>query len=531
MLEETAAQESVDTHQPPPRVADPCTFVIFGATGDLAKRKLAPALYNLASAGLLHEQTRIIGVGRDAFSREQYQHKIETDVRQFGGEPVDPKALNGLLECAEYVRGAFDDERTFRNLKDALARKGDSGPTNALFYLATPPTLFAPIVEQLGRAGLLDESTGGWRRVVVEKPFGRDLDSARDLNRRLLQQLDEHQIYRIDHYLGKETVQNIIAFRFGNGIFEPIWNRRYIDNVQITVAESVGVELRGGYYDRAGALRDMVQNHLFQLLAVTAMEPPISFQADRVRDERLKVLQAVRPYTMDAALGDVVRAQYGAGHGGGNSVNAYRSEPRVAPDSTTETYVALKVLVENWRWADVPFYLRTGKRMAGRVTEIVIQFKRAPLALFGTTPSESARPNLLVIRIQPCEGISLRFEAKVPGPKVRLSSVGMDFSYSDHFHEPPNTGYETLLYDCMVGDATLFNRADIVEAGWRIVDPILQAWAQSDARALPEYPAGTWGPAEADALLAREGRAWHDARTDTHSEPCDQGAPSSAAAD
>jgi glucose-6-phosphate 1-dehydrogenase len=504
----TATLAPVVQHGPP--VADPCTFVIFGATGDLAKRKLLPALYNLAFAGLLDDRFIIVGVGRERLSTDRYRQKIEADIRQFGPSSIDDRSVGRLVERSMYVGGEFDDERTYRQLATTLSGPGDARPENAFFYLATPPALFGEIVERLGGAGLMEEANGAWRRVVVEKPFGHDLASARDLNRRLLAVLRERQIYRIDHYLGKETVQNIIAFRFGNGIFEPIWNRRYIDHVQITVAEAGGVEQRGGYYDGAGALRDMVQNHLFQLLAVTAMEPPISFQADRVRDERLKVLQAMAPFTAESARRDVVRAQYAEGEVEGQVVPAYRREPKVADASTTETYVAMKVLVENWRWADVPFYLRTGKRLSERATEIAIQFKRAPLALFGHDPREPGHANWLVVRIQPCEGMSLRFQAKIPGPDVRLGSVDMQFSYSDHFGEAPNTGYETLLYDCMTGDATLFHRADIVDAGWQIVDPVLEAWAAAPRDGLAFYPAGTWGPAEAAALLAREGRSWRD---------------------
>lgn len=339
------------------------------------------------------------------------------------------------------------------------------------------------------------------------KPFGRDLESARALNRLLGTLLEEHQIYRIDHYLGRETVQNIMAFRFANGIFEPIWNRRYVDHVQITVAETVGVEQRGGYYDEVGALRDMVQNHLFQLLALTAMEPPISFLADAVRDERVKVLRAIRPLLPHELDRYVVRAQYGPGEVEGTPVPAYRQEPNVAPGSTTETYVALKLLVDNWRWADVPFYLRTGKRLPQRLTEVVMQFKRAPLQLFRETPVECLPPNQLVLCLQPNEGIALRFEAKVPGPRVRLGTVRMDFSYADYFGMRPTTGYETLLYDAMIGDATLFHRADIVEAGWTVVEPILQAWEGSRA-GVHTYAAGSWGPEAADTLTAQDEREW-----------------------
>ena len=489
-------------------VAVPCAVVIFGASGDLAMRKLVPALYNLKSDGLLSDRFTLVGVGRDPMTRSQYQQKIEQDVCRFGPQPVDHPQAAWLAARASYVSGAYDDEGTFWRLREELASQHDV-PESVLFYLATPPALFEPIVGQLGAVGLVDESAGAWRRVIIEKPFGRDLDSARLLNRRILAVLQEPQVYRIDHYLGKETVQNIMALRFGNGIFEPIWNRNHINHVQITVAETVGVEQRGGYYDTSGALRDMVQNHLFQLLAVTTMEPPSSFLAEPVRDERLKVLEAVRPFTAETSRREVVRGQYGAGHGLGRDLPAYRVEPKVPFASHTETYVALKVLIDNWRWADVPFYLRTGKRLASRVTEIAIQFKGAPLALFRETPAHRMPSNWLVLRIQPSEGISLQFEAKVPGPRVRLGTVKMDFSYADYFGRSPSTGYETLLYDCMVGDPTLFHRADIVEAGWEIVSPILDAWQQPNAAPVADYPAGTWGPTAADTLLRRDGRAWH----------------------
>jgi glucose-6-phosphate 1-dehydrogenase len=360
-------------------------------------------------------------------------------------------------------------------------------------------------VRQLGAAGLFDEGTG-WRRVVIEKPFGRDLKSARELNHLLAEELEERQIYRIDHYLGKETVQNVMAFRFGNGIFEPIWNRRYVDHVQITVAETVGVEQRGSYYDQTGALRDVVQNHMFQLLAITAMEPPNSFEANAVRDEREKLLRAIHPLVVDGP-GDVsVRGQYTAGTVDWEKVAGYREEPHVAPASHAETYAALKLQVDNWRWAGVPFYLRTGKRLQARASEIVVQFRPAPFSLFRETPMENLEPNQLVIRVQPNEGIALRFLAKVPGPDVQLGTVRMDFSYADYFGLKPNTGYETLLYDVMTGDSTLFHRADIVETGWAIVEPLLEAWAAGEG--LTFYPAGSWGPGEADALIGRDGRKW-----------------------
>jgi glucose-6-phosphate 1-dehydrogenase len=481
---------------------------MFGASGDLAMRKLVPALYNVKSDGLLNDRFTLVGVGRDPMSREQYQQKIERDIVRFGPQPVDVGRATWFASRATYISGAYDSEHTYRQLREELT--GGDGPANILFYLATPPSLFQTIVGQLGAVGLVDESSGSWRRVIIEKPFGRDLESARELNRNILAVLRERQVYRIDHYLGKETVQNIMALRFGNGIFEPLWNRSYINHVQITVAETVGVEQRGGYYDSSGALRDMVQNHLFQLLAVTTMEPPSSFQAEPVRDERLKVLEAIRPFTAESAVCDVVRGQYGSGESGGHPVPGYRAEPKVAPLSQTESYVALKVRIDNWRWAEVPFYLRTGKRLPARVTEIAIQFQGAPHALFRETQVDRMHPNWLVLRIQPSEGISLQFEAKIPGPRVRLGTVKMDFSYADYFGHSPSTGYETLLYDCMIGDATLFHRADIVEMGWDIVTPVLAAWERPDAAPVELYGAGTWGPSGVDELLRRDGRAWHD---------------------
>jgi glucose-6-phosphate 1-dehydrogenase len=485
----------------PPRVADPSTMVIFGATGDLAKRKLLPALYNLNGERLLPEQFAVVGVGRQPMSVDEYRDKVSRDLGEFGTSVV-PGACEWLESRLSYVEGQIDADPFYVQLAAALA-----DTANVMFYLATPPSLFGPIVRKLGAHGLLRESRG-WRRVVIEKPFGHDLDSARALNRLLGEELGERQIYRIDHYLGKETVQNVMAFRFGNGIFEPIWNRRYVDHVQITVAETVGVEERGSYYDKTGALRDMVQNHLFQLLALTALEPPISFEAEAVRDERLKVLNAIHPIPPDDVARRVVRGQYAAGRLIDHDVPGYRREPEVDGDSPTETFVALEVHVDNWRWAGVPFYLRTGKRLSARASEIVVRFKNAPFSLFRETPVESLDPNELVIRVQPNEGIAMRFQAKVPGPEVQLGTVRMDFNYSDYFGLKPNTGYETLLYDVMTGDATLFHRADIVETGWRVVMPILDAWAAA-SDGVRDYAAGSWGPDEADALIRRDGREWH----------------------
>jgi len=381
-------------------------------------------------------------------------------------------------------------------------------PQNFFYYMAIPPDLFANVTQKIVKNGLGKEENGNWRRFIFEKPFGRDLESAKKLNADLLKILKESQIYRIDHYLGKETVQNLLVFRFGNSIFEPIWNRNFIDHVQVTVAEKLGVELRGGYYDSAGALRDMIPNHIFQLVTLTAMEPPVSFDADSVRDEQAKILQAIQPFSPEDALHCAVRGQYSAGRIDGELVPAYRKEEKVAPDSNTETFAALKLAIDNWRWADVPFYVRTGKRMPTKHSSIVIQFKKAPFVLFRDTPIERLTTNRIEIHIQPDEGITLHFGAKIPGPIVKMGAVDMDFDYLEHFGEQISTGYERLLFDCMIGDATLFQRADMVEASWRIVTPILDVWSAIPARDFPNYEAGTWGPEDSDELLRRDGRKW-----------------------
>jgi glucose-6-phosphate 1-dehydrogenase len=483
----------------------PCAVVIFGASGDLAKRMLLPALFHLAERGWLPDEFRVIGAGREPMTHEAYREKVRRDLAEFGPSQPD-RDLTEWFGARVY--SAFEtaaDVKSYESLAHQLNAPGDgAAPANAVFYLAVPPRAVADIVGRLGAAGLLAETGSTWRRVIVEKPFGYDLASARELNGQLLAHLAERQIYRIDHYLGKETVQNLMAFRFANGIFEPIWNRRYIDHVQITVAETVGVESRGSYYDEAGALRDMVQNHLFQLLALTAMEPPISFQADVVRDERVKVLHAIHLCSPDEVQRSIVRGQYAAHDG----VPAYRDERNVGPDSTTETYVALKLFVENWRWADVPFYLRTGKRLAARVSEIAVQFRGAPLRLFRDQAVRNVEPNTLVIRIQPEEGIALRLQAKIPGEQFRLGAVDMDFDYADYFASRPNTGYETLLHDCLMGDQTLFHRADMVEAGWTVVAPILDLVGAEPSALLHPYPAQSWGPGAADRLLKDDGRQW-----------------------
>ncbi|MGA3238939.1 MAG: glucose-6-phosphate dehydrogenase [Bryobacteraceae bacterium] len=487
-------------------------MVIFGASGDLTKRKLIPSLYHLAQHKLLPNEFALVGCAIENMSEEEYRRQVRGDLAEFGGASEPCKTCDWLLERTYYFSGDFQDPNTYEHLKPVLEGIDTKHATggNYLYYLATAPVLFGEVVQHLGVAGLADQSGGHWRRVVIEKPFGHDLDSARTLNQEIGEVLIENQIYRIDHYLGKETVQNILVFRFSNGIFEPIWNRRYIDHVQITVAETLGVEQRGGYYDHAGAARDMVPNHILQLVTLTAMEPPISFGADAVRDEQAKILHAIQPLAPEDVLTRAVRGQYGEGQTDGQPAPAYRTEPHVDPASQTETFVALKLSIDNWRWADVPFYIRTGKRMAKRVTEVAIQFRRAPFVLFRDTPVENLAPNLLVLHIQPDEGISLRFGAKVPGIAVDIGSVNMDFRYQDYFGNEPSTGYERLLYDCMTGDATLFQRADMVEAGWSVVQPTLDVWKALPPRHFPNYAAGSWGPKEADDLMARDKRAWRN---------------------
>ena len=495
-----------------------CILVIFGAAGDLTKRKLIPALYNLKKAELLSDSFAVIGIARAELDDEEFRHRLRDDMKQFATEEIENAVWDWLAERLHYLPGDFEDQNTYATLKSRLEQIDHerSAKGNIIFYLATAPQYFSLVVSRLGSAGLTAEADGRFSRVVVEKPFGSDVDSARRLNQELTQVLREEQIYRIDHYLGKETVQNILVFRFGNGIFEPIWNRRYIDSVQITAAEKVGVEQRGHYYEEAGALRDMVPNHLLQLVTLTAMEPPVSFKANAVRDEQAKVLHAIQCPPTDEAGRRSVRGQYGAGVIDGESVPAYRSEPNVAPDSIVETFVALKLLVDNWRWADVPFYLRTGKHLAARDTEIAITFKRAPFMFFRDTPVDKLTSNRLVMHIQPDEGVSLRFGAKIPGPILKLGSVDMEFDYEDYFGNVSSTGYERLLHDCMLGDATLFQRADQVEAGWAVVAPIQEAWAAASPPDFPNYDAGSWGPKAADELLERDGHKWEETQNVGH---------------
>jgi glucose-6-phosphate 1-dehydrogenase len=490
--------------------ADPCVMIILGATGDLTRRKLIPALYNLACSHLLPPNFAIIGCAFNDIDTAQFRANLSEDIKTFTTGAVEPELWDWFQQRIYYTRGDFQEPQTYLRLQELInevdQRHGTGG--KYFYYLATAPAFFGEIVRQLGAIGLIKEEGDRWRRVIFEKPFGQDLDSARALNLEIKEHLAEDQIYRIDHYLGKETVQNLLVFRFGNGLFEPIWNRNYIDHVQITASESVGVEQRGKYYESAGALRDMIPNHLFQLVSLTAMEPPVSFEANAVRDEQAKILRAINPFDPQEVLTDTVRGQYGLGQIEGDSAPGYRSEANVAPDSKTETYIALKLMIDNWRWADVPFYLRTGKRMSKRITEIAIQFKSAPFRLFRETPVEKLRTNRLVIHIAPDEGISLRFGAKIPGPIMRLGAVEMDFDYVDYFRSMLSTGYERLLYDCMTGDATLFQRADMVETSWQVIEPILDVWKALPPRSFPNYAAGSWGPKESDDLLARDGREW-----------------------
>jgi glucose-6-phosphate 1-dehydrogenase len=479
--------------------AEPAIFVIFGASGDLTRRKLVPAIYNLAQSGHLPERFAILGVARQAMDEAAFRARMREHVASVEDEPLQEDLWRAIEERLYYLPGEFTDAELYATLGARLREVGARHdiPPNYLFYLATPPDMFAPVVIRLGDARLTREDAG-WRRVIIEKPFGYSLADARALNAELSKALTESQTYRIDHYLGKETVQNIMALRFANGIFEPIWNRRYVDHVQMTVAEAEGIGTRGSFYDRAGALRDMVQNHMFQLLTLVAMEPPISFDADAVRNEKVKVLQAVPPPTVDEVRRHAVRAQY----------RGYLDERNVAHDSRTETFVAMRLHVDNWRWAGVPFYLRTGKALVRRATEIAVQFKQAPFALFRTTRVECLHSNVLTIRIQPNEGISLSFDAKEPGPFERLGTVKMDFSYAEYFKAEPSTGYETLLFDALVGDQTLYHRMDIVEAGWKIVDPVLVAWAQDGRSPMLAYEPGSWGPPDADLLVEGDDRQW-----------------------
>jgi glucose-6-phosphate 1-dehydrogenase len=489
------------------RTAEPCIVTIFGASGDLTKRKLVPALYSLMQQRLLPAEFAILGFSRPEMSDEEFRSRIREAFEEFGDkdsfdESVWESFANGLF----YTSGDFADAEAFNRLRSRLDEidKGRGTSGNRIFYLSTAPSFFGLISEQLGKAGL--NQSEGWTRVIVEKPFGHDLESARGLNQELASVFHEEQVYRIDHYLGKETVQNLLVFRFANSIFEPLWNRQYIDHVQITNAEAIGVEGRGAYYEEAGVVRDMIQNHVFQVTSLIAMEPPANLSANGVRDEKIKAMQAVRPIPLARVEEFAVRGQYGAGYVLGEKVPGYREETGVNPQSSTETFAALKLYFDNWRWAGVPFYIRSGKRLPKRVTEIAIQFKEVPHRLF-TETDEPLEPNVLVIRIQPNEGITLRFGAKLPGQMMRIRWVNMDFRYGSSFGVHTPEAYERLLLDCILGDSTLYARRDMTERGWEIVTPILDAWKQS-ATDFPNYEAGAWGPQAAFDLIERDGRHW-----------------------
>ncbi|MGH9414456.1 MAG: glucose-6-phosphate dehydrogenase [Terriglobales bacterium] len=500
------------------RTAPPCTMVIFGASGDLTHRKLMPALYALARMQRLAPTFHVIGVADSPWTSDEFRKAMRQAIGQFT-TPDDEDEATGKVDDTvwesfagrmQFLGGTFDEPELFEKLKSMLHNLPQGGG-NVLFYLATPPSLIGPIADQLARAELNQFSPQGWTRIIVEKPFGRDLASAQTLNQHLHKCFEEEQIFRIDHYLGKETVRNLIVFRFANGIFEPIWNRRYIDHVQITVAEAIGIERRGKYYEEAGAVRDMVQNHLMQVLSIVGMEAPVRFAAGPVRDEKIKLIKSVRPLLPAGAdnYDEVaVRGQYGPGTVMGEPVNGYRQEANVAPESDRETFVALKLMIENWRWAGVPFYLRSGKRLPKRVSEVAIQFKSPPFLMFQDVYPETIEANVLVIRIQPDEGISLRFEAKVPGTDMRLRPVKMDFQYGTSFGEQQPEAYETLLLDAMLGDSMLFARYDMVESAWALTTPLLEAWEGTPAPEFPNYKAGSWGPEAAEQFIRKDGREW-----------------------
>ncbi len=518
--------------------APPCTLVIFGASGDLTHRLLMPALYNLARAGSLDPGFRVIGVSRSPMTDEQFREDLTTSIKkcfaetggafdvQDGHVTVEKNQWAFLRDHIHYLAADLGDPNSYVDLGNLIASLNDNGTKkkagdgdraagnqaaigNVIFYLAIASSLFEPTIQHLAASQLLKQTRNGWRRLIIEKPFGHDLASAKELDKIILKVLREDQVFRMDHFLGKETVQNIMVLRFANGFFEPLWNRQHIDHVQITASETVGVERRGSFYDATGALRDMVPNHMFQLLAMCAMEAPNSFSADAVRSEKAKVVQAIRALPPREAANDTVRGRYMAGTVQGKPVKNYREEPDVRRDSTTETYVAMKLMIDNWRWADVPFYVRTGKALATRKTEIAIRFKQVPYALFRDLPQATLPSNELILHVQPEEGVSTNFQAKVPGQQLAISGVKMNFKYSDYFQAKPNTGYETLIYDCMTGDATLFQRADNIEGGWAAVQPILDAWHKGYG-SLTDYKAGSNGPAAADDLLARDGRRWRD---------------------
>jgi len=490
------------------RSAEPCIVVIFGASGDLAKRKLIPALFSLAEQQLLPSAFAIVGISRRNMTHEEFCQSQREFIEE---ERLKTPVWKSFEEGMSYISADFSDPSGYKRLADELTRiDRDRGTlNNRLYYLSTPPGAYSEIIRQLGAARMVaGKGSKNWTRIVIEKPFGRDFDSAHALNEEVNGVFSEDQVYRIDHYLGKETVQNIIVFRFANGIFEPIWNRRYVDHVQITVAETLGVEHRAAYYETSGATRDMVQNHMLQVMNLVAMEPPAALDADALRDEKTKVLRAIRPVSVEEALKYSVRAQYNRGFVAGREVPAYRQEENVNPESLTETYCAFKFFVDNWRWAGVPFYLRSGKRLAKRVSEVAIQFKGVPHLLFGQTANDHLEPNMLVLKIQPDEGITLRFGAKLPGQSMHIRWVNMDFRYGTSFGVKTPEAYERLLHDCLRGDATLFARRDSVEAAWKVIMPYLTSWQESKEKNLAQYEAGAQGPAEADALIAADKRKW-----------------------
>jgi glucose-6-phosphate 1-dehydrogenase len=503
------APEDIEQAQSPgrERLPDPIVVVIFGASGDLTKRKLLPALYHLQQSALLPQEFAIVGVARRPL-QDEFPKDMKDGILKFGGVKEDSEELDTFIAKVSYHAMNFDDDGGYEGLKSLLAKIDEEQGTkgNRLFYLATAPEYFSDIIDRLGKSGMAQPENGNVR-AIIEKPFGHDLQSARELNDDVNKVFHENQIFRIDHYLGKETVQNILIFRFANGIFEPIWNRNYVDNVQITAAENIGIEGRGPFYEKAGALRDVMQNHIMELLSFVCMEPPVSFEAESVRREKVKVWRAIKPIPME----DTVRGQYGPGSVDGEQVKGYRQEDRVNPNSRTETFAAVKLEIENWRWAGVPFYLRAGKRLANRATEITIHFKQPPMLLFNrqTGPCKDIQPNLITMRIQPDEGISLRFSAKVPSPDMSVCPVIMDFNYAAAFGTSSANGYERLLLDAMLGDATLFAHRDGVEATWKLYTPILEAWAKTEPKGFPNYASGTWGPPESDDLLDRDGRHWH----------------------
>ena len=491
-----------------PRPA-PCAVVIFGASGDLARRKLMPGLFNLARQGLLPQCFRVIGTSRSDLADEQFRDSMRTGLAEFASVgPSERELLESFLEELTYVRAEADDAASFRRLDSHLQGLDNSSGTsgNRLFYLAVPPSGYGPITEALGEAGL-NRSTG-WTRLIVEKPFGRDLESMLALNRKVLEVFEEDQVYRIDHYLGKETVQNIMVLRFANGIFEPFWNQQYVDHVQITAAESIGIGSRGAYYAQSGAVRDMIQNHLLQVLSLIAMEPPVSLDSNAIRDEKTKLVRSIRPITHEEVATVARSGQYGPGAIAGEPVAGYREDAHIDTASNTPTYAALRLLVDNWRWAGVPFYLRTGKRLPRKVTEVAIQFKRAPHLLFRQDAGILTDPNVLIVRIQPDEGITLRFKAKIPGQAIRIRNVSMDFDYGSSFGRPSPPAYERLLLDALMGDATLFARGDMVETSWRLIMPLLEVWEESSGAHFPNYEAGSWGPEEANSWIARDQHRW-----------------------